>query len=124
MQEIGVPLPRLLEVYDQLFKARVLQEKDRQKNALFERLLQTQQQLEQLRQEMKEERESGQNIKEQLEAELQEAQSKIKAVEKRHKEEIERIQEYNLLLQQREALQNQMKMNAGPRQVSVKTVVV
>lgn len=23
MQEIGVPLPRLLEVYDQLFKARV-----------------------------------------------------------------------------------------------------
>ncbi|KAJ7414947.1 hypothetical protein WISP_80591 [Willisornis vidua] len=32
-----------------------LQEKDREKTALFERLLQTQQQLEQLRQEMKEE---------------------------------------------------------------------
>ncbi|XP_071406148.1 serine/threonine-protein kinase PAK 3-like [Pithys albifrons albifrons] len=38
---------------------------------------------------MKEEQENGQNIKEQLEAELQEAQSKTREVEKRHKEEIE-----------------------------------
>ncbi|XP_071430497.1 uncharacterized protein [Pithys albifrons albifrons] len=107
-------IKRILDEYDLVLHQRetlqnqVLQKKEHEKNVLFNRLLQTQQQLEQLRQEMKEERENGQNIKEQLEAELQKAQGKIKAVEKRHKEEIERIQEYNLLLQQREALQNQV----------------
>ncbi|XP_027564796.1 centrosome-associated protein CEP250-like, partial [Neopelma chrysocephalum] len=94
---------------------KVLQEVEREKTALLERLcqtqvelLQTQQQLGQLRQQVKEERENGQNIKEKLEAELQEAQRKMKAAERRQKEEMERLQEaISLLLQHREALQNQ-----------------
>ncbi|XP_027526712.1 centrosome-associated protein CEP250-like, partial [Neopelma chrysocephalum] len=95
---------------------KVLQEVEREKTALLERLcqtqvelLQTQQQLGQLRQQVKEERENGQNIKEKLEAELQEAQRKMKAAERRQKEEMERLQEaISLLLQHREALQNQV----------------
>ncbi|XP_064499245.1 serine/threonine-protein kinase PAK 3-like [Pseudopipra pipra] len=94
----------------------LLQEVEREKTALWERLcqtqvelLQTRQQLGQLRQQVKEERENGQNIKEKLEAELQEAQSKMKAVERRQKEEMARLQEeISLLLQHREALQNQV----------------
>ena len=54
-----------------------------------------------------------QNIKEKLEAELQEAQSKMKAVERKGKEELERFQkEIHLLLQYREALQNQVSERA------------
>ncbi|XP_074698827.1 centrosome-associated protein CEP250 isoform X3 [Strix aluco] len=98
-------------------KQEVLQEKELEKNALLETLLQTQgelreanQQLEQLRQEVKEQRENGQNITEKLQAELQETQSKIKAVEKRHKEEIKTMkEEINVLLQQRDALQKQVE---------------
>ncbi|XP_074730179.1 centrosome-associated protein CEP250-like isoform X4 [Strix uralensis] len=80
---------------NQLLQDLVLQEKEREKSALLETLLQPQgelreanQQLEQLRQEVKEQHEDGQNITGKLQAELQETQSKIKAVEKRHKEEI------------------------------------
>ncbi|XP_008945178.1 PREDICTED: centrosome-associated protein CEP250, partial [Merops nubicus] len=98
-------------------KQEVLMEKEREKNALLETLLQTQgelreasQQLEQLRQEVKEQQENGQNITEKLQAELQEAWSKIKAVEDRHREEIETVkEEMNILLQQRDALQTQVE---------------
>ncbi|XP_074789436.1 centrosome-associated protein CEP250-like [Athene noctua] len=96
-------------------KQEVLPEKEREKSALLETLLQTQgerreanQQLEQLRREVKEQREDGQNITEELQAELQETQSKMQAVEKRHKEEIKPMkEEITVLLQQRDALQNQ-----------------
>ncbi|XP_074740422.1 centrosome-associated protein CEP250-like isoform X3 [Strix uralensis] len=102
---------------NQLLQDLVLQEKEHEKSALLETLLQPQgelreanQQLEQLRQEVKEQHEDGQNITEKLQAELQETQSKIKAVEKRHKEEIKIMkEEINVLLQQRDALQNQVE---------------
>ncbi|XP_076208172.1 uncharacterized protein LOC143167045 isoform X3 [Aptenodytes patagonicus] len=98
-------------------KQEVLLEKEREKNALLETLLQTQgelteacQQLEQLRQDLKKQQENGQNITEELQAELQQTRSKIKAVEKRHKEEIKTIkEEKNVLLQQRDALQKQVE---------------
>ncbi|NXT81098.1 CP250 protein, partial [Zapornia atra] len=98
-------------------KQEALLEQEREKDALLERLLQTQgelkgasQQLEQLRQEVEEQRENGQNVREKLQGELQESQSKIKAVEKRHKEEIKTIkEEMNILLQQRDALQKQVE---------------
>ncbi|XP_076208166.1 uncharacterized protein LOC143167043 isoform X4 [Aptenodytes patagonicus] len=98
-------------------KQEVLLEKEREKNALLETLLQTQgelteacQQLEQLRQDLKKQQENGQNITEKLQAELQQTRSKIKAVEKRHKEEIKTIkEEKNVLLQQRDALQKQVE---------------
>uniref|UniRef100_A0A8V5G4E0 Rootletin-like coiled-coil domain-containing protein n=1 Tax=Melopsittacus undulatus TaxID=13146 RepID=A0A8V5G4E0_MELUD len=54
-----------------------------------------------------------QNITEKLQAELQEAQSKIKAVEKQHKEELKTIkEEANVLLQQRSALQKEVTQTA------------
>ncbi|NXO52537.1 CP250 protein, partial [Aramus guarauna] len=98
-------------------KQEVLLEKESEKDALLETLLQTRgelreacQQLEQLRQEVEEQRENGQNITEKLQAELQESQSKIKAVENRHKEEMKTIkEELNILLQQRDALQKQVE---------------
>ncbi|NXR02763.1 CP250 protein, partial [Sagittarius serpentarius] len=98
-------------------KQEVLLEKESEKDALLERLLQTQgelreacQQLQQLRREVEEQRENGQNITEKLQAELQETQSKIKAAEKRHKEEIKTLKEQmNILLQQRDALQKQVE---------------
>ncbi|KAK4812731.1 hypothetical protein QYF61_018280 [Mycteria americana] len=101
-------------------KQEVLLEKESEKAALLETLLQTQgelreawQQLQQLRQEVKEQQENGQNITEKLQAELQETQSKMKAVEKRHKEEIKAIkEEMNILLQQRDALQKQVTETA------------
>ncbi|XP_074697996.1 uncharacterized protein LOC141930691 [Strix aluco] len=105
---------------NQLLQDLVLREKEHEKSALLETLLQPQgelreanQQLEQLRQEVKEQREDGQNITEKLQAELQETQSKIKAVEKKHKEEIKIMkEEINVLLQQRDALQNQVSETA------------
>ncbi|XP_068275661.1 centrosome-associated protein CEP250 isoform X2 [Nyctibius grandis] len=98
-------------------KQEVLLEKECEKNALLETLLQTQgelreacQQLEQLRREAKKQREDGQNITEKLQAELQETQSKIKVVENRHKEEIQAVEEeMTILLQQRDALQQQVE---------------
>ena len=54
-----------------------------------------------------------QNITEELQAELQETQSKMEAVEKRHKGEIQTVkEEMNILLQQRDALQNQVTATA------------
>ncbi|XP_074789456.1 centrosome-associated protein CEP250-like isoform X2 [Athene noctua] len=102
---------------NELLQDLVLPEKEREKSALLETLLQTQgerreanQQLEQLRREVKEQREDGQNITEELQAELQETQSKMQAVEKRHKEEIKPMkEEITVLLQQRDALQNQVE---------------
>ncbi|XP_074789604.1 centrosome-associated protein CEP250-like isoform X5 [Athene noctua] len=102
---------------NELLQDLVLPEKEREKSALLETLLQTQgerreanQQLEQLRREVKEQCEDGQNITEELQAELQETQSKMQAVEKRHKEEIKPMkEEITVLLQQRDALQNQVE---------------
>ncbi|XP_075032013.1 uncharacterized protein LOC142094075 [Calonectris borealis] len=69
-------------------KQEVLLEKERERDALLEALLQTQgelrearQQLEQLRQEVEEQRETGQNVREKLQGELQETRSKIKVEE-------------------------------------------
>ncbi|KAM6404492.1 uncharacterized protein O9250_009183 [Rhynochetos jubatus] len=98
-------------------KQELLLEKEREKDAVLEMLLQTQgelteacQQLRQLRQEVEEQQEKEQNIAEELQAELQEAQGEIMAVEKRHEEEIQTIrEEMNILLQQREALQKQVE---------------
>ncbi|XP_075022355.1 centrosome-associated protein CEP250-like isoform X3 [Calonectris borealis] len=106
-------------------KHEVLLEKEREKDALLETLLQTQgelrearRQLEQLRQEVTEQREDGQNITEKLQAELQETRSKVKAVEKRHKEEIQTTkEEMNILLQQRDALQKQQAMAEGEQRL-------
>ncbi|XP_050184878.1 serine/threonine-protein kinase PAK 3-like [Myiozetetes cayanensis] len=56
-----------------------------------------------------EDEEEDMHIKEKLEAELQEAQRKMRAVERRRQEELERFQEeIRLLLQHWEALQNQV----------------
>uniref|UniRef100_A0A8C0U8X0 non-specific serine/threonine protein kinase n=1 Tax=Cyanistes caeruleus TaxID=156563 RepID=A0A8C0U8X0_CYACU len=70
-------------------------------------LNQRQRQVEQLRQELKEERENGQN---KLQAELREAQRKMKAVEERHKEEMERMQK---MLQYRLAEQKPMDVGSA-----------
>ncbi|OWK60792.1 Serine/threonine-protein kinase PAK 3 [Lonchura striata] len=69
-------------------------------------LKESQQQLEQLRQELNKERENGQ---EKLQAVLREAQRKMEAMEKRHKEEVERMRK--ALLQYRLAARK--RMNAG-----------
>ncbi|XP_041342213.1 uncharacterized abhydrolase domain-containing protein DDB_G0269086-like [Pyrgilauda ruficollis] len=69
-------------------------------------LKQSRQQLEQLRQQLNEERVNGQNIKEKLEAELWEAWRKMKAVEERHKEEMERM--HKMQLQYRRAEEKQV----------------
>ncbi|NXX74697.1 CP250 protein, partial [Urocolius indicus] len=98
-------------------KQEVLLEKERERKALLDTLLQTQgelteacQQLEQLRKEVKEQQECGQNLTEKLQAELQETQSRMKAVENRHKEELKTVkEEMNILLQQRDALQKQVE---------------
>ncbi|KAM6319072.1 uncharacterized protein O3Q21_007504 [Podargus strigoides] len=64
-------------------------------------------QLEQLKQQLKEKREREQHITEKLQAEMQ---SKIKAVENRHKEEMQTIkQKMNILLLHRDALHKQVE---------------
>ncbi|XP_048178163.1 centrosome-associated protein CEP250-like [Corvus hawaiiensis] len=96
-------------------KREVLLEKQKM-NSLSETLLQTRgqlsracQQVQQLRQEVKEQQEKGQTIKAKLQAELQEARREIQAAQKRHKEELRGIkEEMNLLLVEREALQKQV----------------
>ncbi|XP_066425967.1 serine/threonine-protein kinase PAK 3-like [Molothrus aeneus] len=62
---------------------------------------------EQLRQQVEEPQENGQNIKAEPQAELPEAQSAIMAVKRRNKEDMSRIQEENLH-QQRSDQQNQV----------------
>ncbi|XP_014741683.1 PREDICTED: centrosome-associated protein CEP250 [Sturnus vulgaris] len=97
-------------------KQEVLLEEQNERKALSEALLQTRgelsracQQVQQLRQEVKEQQEKGQIIKVELQAELQEARSEIQAAQRRHKEELQGIkEEMNLLLEQREALQKQV----------------
>ncbi|KAI1233264.1 hypothetical protein IHE44_0004431, partial [Lamprotornis superbus] len=97
-------------------KQEVLLEEQNERKALSEALLQTRgelsracQQVQQLRQEVKEQQEKGQTIKAELQAELQEARSEIQAVQRRHKEELQGIkEEMSLLLEQREALQKQV----------------
>ncbi|XP_053849124.1 centrosome-associated protein CEP250 [Vidua macroura] len=97
-------------------KREVLLEEQKEKSALSEALLQTQgelsrahQQVQQLRQEVKEQQEKGQTIKANLQAELQEARSEVQAAQRRHKEELQGLkEEMNLLLEQREALQKQV----------------
>ncbi|XP_031983235.1 centrosome-associated protein CEP250-like [Corvus moneduloides] len=97
-------------------KREVLLEKQKEKNSLSETLLQTRgqlsracQQVQQLRQEVKEQQEKGQTIEAKLQAELQEARREIQAAQKRHKEELRGIkEEMNVLLEQREALQKQV----------------
>ncbi|XP_058280175.1 uncharacterized protein LOC120765817 [Hirundo rustica] len=66
------------------------------------KLTKRQQQVEQLRLELKKERENGQG-------KLQEAQRKMKAMEKRHKKEMERMRR----LMHRHPLAKQMRMDAG-----------
>ncbi|XP_054509274.2 serine/threonine-protein kinase PAK 3-like [Agelaius phoeniceus] len=92
----------------------VLLEKEQEQTALSEMPWQTQGELfpareqeEQLRQQVEEPQENGQNIKAEPQAELPEAQSAIMAVKSRNKEDMRRIQEENLN-QQRGDQQNQV----------------
>ncbi|XP_071312562.1 serine/threonine-protein kinase PAK 3-like [Agelaius tricolor] len=93
---------------------RVLLEKEQEQIASSEMPWQTQGELfpareqeEQLRQQVEEPQENGQNIKAEPQAELPEAQSAIMAVKRRNKEDMSRIQEDNLH-QQRSDQQNQV----------------
>ncbi|XP_054374478.1 uncharacterized protein LOC129047158, partial [Molothrus ater] len=93
---------------------RVLLEKEQEQIASSEMPWQTQGELfpareqeEQLRQQVEEPQENGQNIKAEPQAELPEAQSAIMAVKRRNKEDMSRIQEENLH-QQRSDQQNQV----------------
>ncbi|RMB92459.1 hypothetical protein DUI87_31101 [Hirundo rustica rustica] len=99
-----------LEVREQLeLQANFLAELQCRKAAVLDRmgrlqgkLTKRQQQVEQLRLELKKERENGQG-------KLQEAQRKMKAMEKRHKREMERM----LRLMHQHPLAKQMRMDAG-----------
>ncbi|XP_057900845.1 uncharacterized protein LOC131096524 [Melospiza georgiana] len=93
---------------------RVLLEKEQEHTASSEMACQTQGELfpareqeEQLRQQVEEPQENGQNIKAEPQTELPEAQSDIMAVKRKNKEDMGRIQEENLL-QQRGDQQNQV----------------
>ncbi|XP_019406256.1 PREDICTED: centrosome-associated protein CEP250 isoform X2 [Crocodylus porosus] len=95
----------------------VLLEKERERKALLEALLQAQgeltdayQQLEQLQQKMQEQQGKEQDAMEGLQIELQEVQSRMEAVENRHREEIRTFkEETSTLVQQRDTLQNQVQ---------------
>ncbi|XP_077643167.1 centrosome-associated protein CEP250 isoform X6 [Lonchura striata] len=97
-------------------KREVLLEEQKEKSALSEAMLQTQgelsrahQQVQQLRQELKEQQEKGQTIVTNLQAELQAARSEVQAAQRRHEEELQGLkEEINLLLEHREALQKQV----------------
>ncbi|CAN8175225.1 unnamed protein product [Coccothraustes coccothraustes] len=78
---------------------------------LQQELKESRQQLEQLRQQLKEERVNGQNIQDKMQAELQEAWSMMKAVEERHKEDMERM--CKIQLQYRLAEQKQMAQGSA-----------
>ncbi|XP_068858708.1 serine/threonine-protein kinase PAK 3-like [Aphelocoma coerulescens] len=93
----------------------LLLEKEHEQIALSEMPCQTRgelfparEQLEQLRQQVEEPQENGQDIKAEPQAELPKAQSDIKAVKRRHEEDIRRIQEHWNLHRQRGNLQNQV----------------
>ncbi|XP_053860033.1 MAP7 domain-containing protein 1-like [Vidua macroura] len=93
---------------------RILPEKEQEQIALSEMPCQTQGELrareqeEQLRQQVEEPQENGQNIKAEPQAELPEAQSAITEVKKRNQEETRRIQKEMNLHQQRGDQQNQV----------------
>ncbi|XP_064262229.1 radixin-like [Passer domesticus] len=87
------------------FLAEVLQEEQRQKAAVIHKVYQLQRELkqsEQLRQRLNEQWQNGQVM---LQAELQEAERKMRAMEKRHQEEMERM--HKVLLQCRLAEEKQ-----------------
>ncbi|XP_053860066.1 uncharacterized protein DDB_G0290301-like [Vidua macroura] len=94
--------------------AKILPEKEQEQIALSEMPCQTQEELrareqeEQLRQQVEEPQENGQNIKAEPQAELPEAQSAITEVKKRNQEDTRRIQEEMNLHQQRGDQQNQV----------------
>ncbi|XP_053860018.1 golgin subfamily A member 6-like protein 7 [Vidua macroura] len=94
--------------------AKILPEKEQEQIALSEMPCRTQGELrareqeEQLRQQVEEPQENGQNIKAEPQAELPEAQSAITEVKKRNQEETRRIQEEMNLHQQRGDQQNQV----------------
>ncbi|XP_064278795.1 rootletin-like [Passer domesticus] len=88
------------------FLAEVLQEEQRQKAAVIHKVYQLQRELkqsEQLRQKLNEQ---WQNEQVMLQAELQEAERKMRAMEKRHQEEMERM--HKVLLQYRLAEEKQV----------------
>ncbi|XP_064262160.1 uncharacterized protein LOC135291837 isoform X4 [Passer domesticus] len=88
------------------FLAEVLQEEQRQKAAVIHKVYQLQRELkqsEQLRQRLNEQWQNGQVM---LQAELQEAERKMRAMEKRHQEEMERM--HKVLLQCRLAEEKQV----------------
>ncbi|XP_041875909.1 serine/threonine-protein kinase PAK 3-like isoform X3 [Corvus kubaryi] len=97
----------------------LLLEKEHEQIALPEMPCQTQgelfpaqEQLEQLRQQVEEPQENGQNIKAEPQAELPKAQSDIKAAKRRNKEDIRSIQEEKNLRQHRSDLQDQVSVRA------------
>ncbi|XP_031952057.1 serine/threonine-protein kinase SKM1-like isoform X3 [Corvus moneduloides] len=104
-----------VETHLLLLSVQLLLEKEHEQIALSEMPCQTRgelfparEQLEQLRQQVEEPQENGQDIKAEPQAELPEAQSDIKAVKRRHEEDIRRIQEHWNLHRQRGDLQNQV----------------
>ncbi|KAM3654287.1 uncharacterized protein VK521_017055 [Ammospiza maritima maritima] len=104
----------LKRVFSSAEDPEVLLEKEQEHTASSELPCQTQGELfpargqeEQLRQQVEEPQENGQNIKAEPQAELPEAQSDIMAVKRKNKEDMGRIQEENLH-QQRGDHQNQV----------------
>ncbi|XP_064260515.1 trichohyalin-like isoform X2 [Passer domesticus] len=93
--------------------AEVLQEEQRQKAAVIHRVYQLQRELkqsEQLRQELNEEWQNGQ-MSLSRQAELQEAERKMRAMEKRHQEEMKRM--HKVLLQYKLAEEKQVDVGSA-----------
>ncbi|XP_053858779.1 putative uncharacterized protein DDB_G0271606 [Vidua macroura] len=103
-----------VETHLLLLSVQILPEKEQEQIELSEMPCQTQGELrareqeEQLRQQVEEPQENGQNIKAEPQAELPEAQSAITEVKKRNQEETRRIQKEMNLHQQRGDQQNQV----------------
>ncbi|XP_064262865.1 radixin-like [Passer domesticus] len=94
------------------FLAEMLQEEQRQKIAVIHKVYQLQRELkqsEQLRQRLNEQWQNGQVM---LQAELQEAERKMMAMEKRHQEEMERM--HKVLLQCRLTEEKQLDRRTLP----------
>nr|XP_054500724.1 centrosome-associated protein CEP250-like [Agelaius phoeniceus] len=102
-------LKRFENAKQEMFMAKVLLEEQKEKNALSEALLQTQGELSRARQQVQQLRQE--TIKANLQDELQGARREAQAAQRRHEEELQGLkEERNLLLEQREALEKQLKV--------------
>nr|XP_054500725.1 centrosome-associated protein CEP250-like [Agelaius phoeniceus] len=102
-------LTRFENAKQEMFMAKVLLEEQKEKSALSEALLQTQGELSRARQQVQQLRQE--TIKANLQGELQGARREAQAAQRRHEEELQGLkEERNLLLEQREALEKQLKV--------------